>query len=281
MWGSLDVGYAVRRLLSRNMEKSYLSHSVTSSKHSGHFSHLNGGSNIEPKEMAELRSTHYQPSWTSQVPWRAPTTAPLMQESFINFVEASEKFKEMASTKLFGVVNLLIRLFQAHIMMGWLFIFLAIVPFFPIPTDIQPHHTVPRSPRLASSQQSSSIIHILIHADSWIVFFVTFCTFVRVFSAPLMVATFVLYYKFHQAAIHRWTKVGRRKLGLRPHAVSTRQMPWAVLDLLAIPGCIIFAILPLFHAQCSHIFTSWLVYTVSRKPPQSSLKNKADPSWRC
>ncbi len=268
MWGSLDVGYTFRRLLSRNLEKSYLSRSFTSVKHSEHFVHLNGGSNIERKKVAEPRSTQYQSRWSSQVPWWGQINAPLMQESCIGFVEASEKFKERANTKLFGVANLLIRLFQAHIMMGWLFMFLTIVPFFPIPINIQPHDTVSRSPRLASSRQSSSISHLLIDAEFWIVFFVTFCTFVRVISIPLMTATFVLYYKYHQAAaVHRWTKVGRRKLGFRPHAVSTSQMPWAVLNLLAIPGCIIFAIIPLFHAQCSHIFTSWLVYKVSCKPP--------------
>ena len=156
------------------------------------------------------------------------------------------------------VTNLLFRLFQAHVMLGWLFIFVIRDQF--------------------NSFNSSGGYHdlnsIRPHSGTWDVAWVLFCTnlvnLIRGFSVFSTIATMLLYDMYHHAgAVKRWNKP---QAGIRPQGVSLRRFPWSLLDLCAIMSGILFGIIPLYHAQFLHLFTSTLNYKVSVKTKRISAE---------
>jgi hypothetical protein len=266
MWGALDVGYALRRVLSGNIGELCVSSRLdipdNNYEETKHLKNLT----ITPIDISELRSTQVKSSTTSSSPLS-------IQESLIDLVKASqEESIEISEIKIFGIVSLLLRLLQAHIMPGWLFIMLTIARFFPISTNIE-DFIFSDSHLNRLSLESTSATSLLnpelpwvLHSATWIVFFVKFSRFVPFIVVPLTVATYLLYYKVHNtAAVDRWDTTCNRNLGLRSKIISVHHMPWTMLNLLAIPGCTIFLVVPLLHAQFLHLFTPWLVFRVSLK----------------
>jgi hypothetical protein len=157
-----------------------------------------------------------------------------------------------------AVINLIFRLFQAHVMLGWLFIFFVSGQF--------------------NRLELTGIIHgtvVISHeARTWSLLWVSVCmhmvNFIRSFSVVSTIMTMFLYEMYHHAgAVKRWNKP---QAGIRPQGVSLRRLPWSLLDLSAIMGGILFGIIPLFHAQFLHLFTSTLNYTVSVKSKKTSVE---------
>jgi len=148
-----------------------------------------------------------------------------------------------------AVANLLFRLFQAHIMLGWLFILLISEKFYALETKPIPVFS------LATITQYADII--------WVAFCIRTVSILREFSVVAILASMLLYDMYHHAgAVKRWNKP---QSGVRSQNISLRRFPWSLLDLCAIIGGILFGIIPLFHAQFLHLFTSTLTYNVSLK----------------
>src|SRR5271154_803659 len=150
------------------------------------------------------------------------------------------------------VANLMFRLFQAHIMLGWLCIFMVrdqVGEFW-------------------GAYQYTGPMRIMANEIcTWDMIWISFCmnmvTLIRGFSVVSTVSTMVLYDMYHYAsAVKRWNKP---QAGIRPQGISLRYFPWSLLDLCAIMSGLLFGIIPLFHAQFLHLFTSTLNYTVSLK----------------
>ena len=59
-------------------------------------------------------------------------------------------------------------------------------------------------------------------------------------------------------------------LGLRPSPFSRRNLPWCLVDYIAIPAALFFGVAPLIYAQVCQIWTDRLVYRVSGKPQVSN-----------
>ena len=55
-------------------------------------------------------------------------------------------------------------------------------------------------------------------------------------------------------------------LGIRPSPFSRRNLPWCLVDYVAIPAALFFGVAPLIYAQVCQIWTDRLVYRVSGKP---------------
>jgi len=55
-------------------------------------------------------------------------------------------------------------------------------------------------------------------------------------------------------------------LGLRPSPFSRRNLPWCLIDYIAVPAALFFGVVPLLYAQLCQIWTDRLVYRVSGKP---------------
>src|SRR5271154_3856268 len=152
-----------------------------------------------------------------------------------------------------AVLNLLFRLFQAHIMMGWLFILLIGSKLQPL---LDPSSIIRRAPSALSGDLGS-------WNGAWVSFCIRTVSVLRGCSVVSIIATMLLYDLYHHAgAVKRWNKP---QAGMRSQSVSLRRFPWSLFDLCAIVGGILFGIVPLFHAQFMHLFTSTLTYTVSLK----------------
>jgi len=128
-------------------------------------------------------------------------------------------------------------------MVGWLFILLIREKIYPLEEVT------------ASALNSASITQ---HFHSWDVAWVTFCvrtvSILRGFSVIAILASMFLYNMYHHAgAVKRWSK---RQSGVSSQSISLRRLSWSLLDLSAIVGGILFGIIPLFHAQFLHLFTS-------------------------
>ena len=59
-------------------------------------------------------------------------------------------------------------------------------------------------------------------------------------------------------------------LGIRPSPFSRRNLPWCLVDYIAIPAALFFGVAPLIYAQVCQIWTDRLVYRVSGKPQVST-----------
>lgn len=151
-----------------------------------------------------------------------------------------------------AMTNLLFRLFQAHIMLGWLLILLLRDQISPL----DPYKAVRNAEPLETPE-------IMAWDVAWISFCVKMVDIIRGFSVISTIATMLLYDQYHHAAaVKRWNKP---QAGMRANEISLRRFPWSLLDLCAIPGGILFGIIPLYHAQFLHLFTNTLTYTVSLK----------------
>lgn len=58
--------------------------------------------------------------------------------------------------------------------------------------------------------------------------------------------------------------------GIRPSPFSRRNLPWCLVDYIAIPAALFFGVAPLIYAQVCQIWTDRLVYRVSGKPQVST-----------
>lgn len=152
----------------------------------------------------------------------------------------------------FGIASLLFRLFQAHLMLGWLFI-------FALRDQLGGYFGSPQYPDPMMLMTNEIYTWDLL----WISFCLNMVTLIRGFSIVCTITTMILYDKYHHAsAVKRWSKP---RAGIRPEDISLRYFPWSLIDLSAIVSGLLFGIIPLFHAQFLHLFTSKLDYTVSLK----------------
>jgi hypothetical protein len=97
----------------------------------------------------------------------------------------------------------------------------------------------------------------------------------RLCTAVWTIIIAVYYEKYHQwVGAERWLNTGH--LGKRSRLQSLRTK-FDVIDffLLGITS-IIYGILPLYHAQISHIFTDRLDYEVASKPAMSYIESNSD-----
>ena len=149
-----------------------------------------------------------------------------------------------------AVFNLLFRLFQAHIMLGWLFILLIGEKFYPLDA-------------VSKNGRNATVMRSFAWEASRVAFCIRTVAILRGFSVVAVIASMLIYDMYHYAgAVKRWNKP---ESGARPRSISLRRFPWSLLDLSAILGGILFGIVPLFHAQFLHLFTSTLTYHVSLK----------------
>lgn len=158
-----------------------------------------------------------------------------------------------------ALINLMLRLFQAHVMLGWLFIFFISGQFNRLDSGFTGinHGTVVISQEIRTWNVS------------WVSFCLHMVSLIRGFSVVSTITTMLLYEMYHHVgAVKRWNNP---QAGKRPQGVSLRRLPWSLLDLSAIMGGILFGIIPLFHAQFLHLFTSTLNYTVSVKAKKTSM----------
>ena len=156
------------------------------------------------------------------------------------------------------MTNLLFRLFQAHVILGSLFIFVIRDQFNGFNSSGGYHD-------LNSIRSHSGIWDV-----AWVLFCIDLVNLIPGVSIFSTIATMLFYDMYHHAgAVKRRNK---SQAGIRPHSVSLKRFPWSLLDLCAIMSSIPFGIIPLYHAQFLHLFTSTLNYRVSIKTKRISAE---------
>jgi hypothetical protein len=154
------------------------------------------------------------------------------------------------------------RMLEAHVLMGQFFPMLVLSTLF-----------VPSSPSdLFGLKQflwgtvSDQVVNPYLSQGLYIL------AFVRAIGVLPTFVTWIFYEKYHQwVGFERWklskmSDSGVQPLGLRPQLESPRTY-WNAFDwILSGPAGFFFYVMPMFHAQISHLWTVDLDYKVAGKP---------------
>ncbi|WOO84690.1 uncharacterized protein LOC62_06G008207 [Vanrija pseudolonga] len=273
LWGSLDSGYCADRLWRRAFgpcEQDFES------------AHRQGAPvgvfTLEDKTQLD-ESTLHAPAWIDTVASGPQTpvsglSTPLeticeeeaSSVSSFGLNDGDEKalmsFPRREKIKVMPFVVLIMRLYEAHLLIGHMTILSVVRVLKEIP------HYVWESP--------VQLVPLPVASGSAI--FVSYSKTLASYLGPLFFFTtigmIIVFDRYHQqAALHRWQFADR--LGAQPSARSYRPFPRAVFDVLALPGGILFGVIPAFHAQIMHLITIKLKYTVSFKPTVKGLPRPA------
>lgn len=285
MWGSLDFGYATRRIICGDVGKTY-GESCDVDNHAGlvriEMSMIVAGTKktVPSRSALHSRSLRY---FLSVLIWLAsrlysPIRPCNMRSNLSKLTRCRKALINVLNFRVLGPMHLMLRLFQAHLMLGWLFILLTTMQFVPVASKVWIWFVScfsgaeycffwsPSAIRPGDNILRTNLEVLLPSSYTWTILCLYFADLIRTLSVPLMLLTFFFHTKFHQAAtVSRWNNAGCEKLGMRPSSRATRPLPWAMFEILALPGAVIFGIIPLLHAQCLHLFTRELAYTVSLK----------------
>ncbi|RXK36761.1 hypothetical protein M231_05996 [Tremella mesenterica] len=279
MFGSLDCGYFVTRLLTGDFTPTgpEFQDDIPSSTHTIFTSHLD--SSIPDQVGLELKPSLRPPPYSiSSLAQPIPIIAAQVKDmsladismndaslsSVDSELEADEKVNLIKSDgyfsppplKLTSFVSLMGRLYEAHLLMIHMVIFLLTRSFAHLPGE--PSNPPGLVPSLVIFQDDVLLVNWAIGvADK-----------LRSLLLPMTLVLLLLLDRYHQQCVlHRWTTPGAsERLGQQSSSRSYRKFPLSLLDFFGFPAGIIFGVIPLLHAQTLHLFTNRLTYKVSFKP---------------
>jgi hypothetical protein len=200
-------------------------------------------------------------------------------------------------TRMLPILVLLIRLYEAHLMIGHFVILVSIIVFWPPLRDLFKGTYVFSAPKADfwnwsviesrwSWRDKDRVLNTAIEL-AWRL---------GVVGAVSTVSIWIYHDRYHAEACKRWTRqapsVARESvknadekmdrlelvgsdlsagfdphdLGLRPSMVSERHLPHCLYEYVHMPGGLIFGAIPLLYSHFWHLWTDKLAYTVSAKP---------------
>jgi hypothetical protein len=196
------------------------------------------------------------------------------------------------SIRLMPILILLVRLYEAHLMIGHFVILVSIIVFWPPLRDLFQGTYVFSTPKADfwnwsviedrwSWKDKTRVLNTAIEL-AWRL---------GVFGALCTVVIWIYHDRYHMEACKRWSRpssasksapvdekaieaLGRESsagfdpmdLGLRPSQVSERKLPHSMYEYVSMPGGLLFGAIPLLYSQFCHLWTDKLTYTVSAKP---------------
>ncbi|CCA74010.1 hypothetical protein PIIN_07964 [Serendipita indica DSM 11827] len=201
-------------------------------------------------------------------------------------------------TRLLPILVLLIRLYEAHLMIGHFVILVSIIVFWPPLRDLFQGTYVFSTPKADfwnwsviedrwSWKDKDRVLNTAIEL-SWRL---------GVLGALATVIIWIYHDRYHMEACSRWTRQHPTKqvagqppmsatseknleifgtdnsagfdahdLGLRPSPFSERKLPRSLYEYVSMPGGLLFGAIPLLYSHFWHLWTDKLAYTVSAKP---------------
>lgn len=157
---------------------------------------------------------------------------------------------------VWNLVILMSRLYEAHFNLGYLFILLTLAPYFNPGLEPTPLWKLrPTTVASTGAQQLDSVVLFATAVAAQLGTFAFICT----------ALIFFYYEKFHHiTTTKRWE--GKTHLGQRANQQSIRTFPSCLITYAAVPFTLVFGILPLYHAQASHIISNRLTVSLLFTP---------------
>jgi hypothetical protein len=198
-------------------------------------------------------------------------------------------------TRFLPILILLIRLYEAHLMIGHFVILVSIIVFWPPLRDLFSGTYVWAAPKADfwnwsvieerwSWKDKDRVLNTAIEL-SWRL---------GVLGAVCTVVIWIYHDRYHEEACKRWSRQAEAaqkvpasatdektmeslgadanagfdpmNLGLRPSPFSERKLPHSLYEYVSMPGGLLFGAIPLLYSQFCHLWTDKLAYTVSAKP---------------
>lgn len=164
---------------------------------------------------------------------------------------------EMLSRRIMPFVSLVLRLYEAHLLMGHMLLLVALRIFSASTNEIVAAPAIiPPLPTLSTISDGTEFLAYAYDLTD------------RMRGASLLftILMFAMYDRYHQTCVgYRWKLPGGR-LGVQSADRSLRPFPVACFDWFALPAGVVYGIVPLLQAQFMQLFTDRIVYTVSFKP---------------
>lgn len=209
---------------------------------------------------------------------------------------AAPASSQQKGTRLLPIMVLLIRLYEAHMMIGHFLILVSIIVFWPPLKDLLTgNYTFVRPKADFWNWNLVEETWSWRDKDKVLVTAIEFSWRLGVVGAIATVLIWIYHDRYHQEACKRWTRVHpnaqlREKgtgmdekmlesmgtdhsagfdphdLGLRPTPFSERKLPRSLYEYVSMPGGLIFGAIPLLYSHVCHLWTNKLTYTVSAKP---------------
>lgn len=198
-------------------------------------------------------------------------------------------------TRFLPILVLLIRLYEAHLMIGHFVILVSIIVFWPPLRDLLTGSYVWSAPK-------ADFWNWAIVEETWswkdkdkvLVTAIELAWRLGVLGAVCTVVIWIYHDRYHQEACKRWSRQAAANnavpasatdektienygadtnagfdptdLGLRPSPYSERKLPGCLYEYVSMPGGLIFGAIPLLYSHFWHLWTDQLAYTVSAKP---------------
>ncbi|KAG8833719.1 hypothetical protein FRC17_010182 [Serendipita sp. 399] len=206
--------------------------------------------------------------------------------------------KKTDRTRWLPILILLVRLYEAHLMIGHFVILVSIIVFWPPLRDLFKGTYVFSTPKADfwnwsviedrwSWKDKDRVLNTAIELSWRMGVFGFFCTIV----------IWIYHDRYHMEACKRWTRQNPSAskdseknietfgadtsagfdpfdLGLRPSPFSERKLPTCLYEYVAMPGGLVFGAIPLLYSQFCHLWTNKLAYTVSAKPTVAPVTTK-------
>jgi hypothetical protein len=284
MWGSLDTGYGLTRLINRDFTADPQTETFASPVYRQAFptvftaeSEAVIGLKTIPEELgaAKHRRNFADEDFATPSPSDSSVSSSAasvvsaddegtsdsslseVEESYNEKVGLVRPVEEQLSRKIVPFISLCMRLYEAHLLMGHMLLLVTMRVF-----------TTSTSEALAPPTFEIPILTLekLTSGAEFVSWAYAFTDRMRAASLVFSIIMFMFYDRYHQqAAKYRWQVPGGR-LGVQSSDRSYRSFPFAMFDYFAMPAGIVYGIIPILHAQFMHLFTDRLVYTVSFKP---------------
>ena len=207
-------------------------------------------------------------------------------------------------TRFLPILILLIRLYEAHLMIGHFVILVSIIVFWPPLRDLFSGSYVWSAPK-------ADFWNWAIVEETWswrdkdkvLVTAIELAWRLGVVGAVCTVIIWIYHDRYHQEACKRWSRQAEAAnnmpppsatdektietygadttagfdpldLGLRPSPYSERRLPGSLYEYVSMPGGLLFGAIPLLYSQFCHLWTDQLAYTVSAKPSVNPVATK-------
>lgn len=284
LWGSLDTGYALRRVITGDVGQA-VSDEPSTATSGGLFSAFIVASSDVRDETGRLRTPPNGQVQTNDLSLKGA----LDQSAFVlpwsgrdikGSISNSKQGHRKRTMSMWSIFCLFVRLYHAHLLLGHLSI-LSLSLLISRPPNFEAYEMcriggqvefgqvvdVARSPSLVAAADllSSQFDWIFCSIPALVTTFIWLAKVIGGSSVISHIGVFLLYEGYHHHVANvRWK--ANASLGFRPAEQSTRRLFRSIFEFACIPVGLFFSAFPLFHAQILHLFTNRLDYKVSIKP---------------